>query len=133
MGIVKERHTYVTDKEGHTITTDTREYGGSVSIRESIKLGVIAMPKLKESRLKLFSEEEIKEMGYESEENLKRDSRSRRQQGPSGYSPRPAAKDFAGDHINIAMEEPGDDMGKLKAFALCEARRRFHEVDIPET
>ena len=84
MGIVKERHTYVTDKEGHTITTDTREYGGSVSIRESIKLGVIAMPKLKESRLKLFSEEEIKEMGYESEENLKRDSRSRRQQGPSG-------------------------------------------------
>ena len=69
--IVKERHTYVTDIEGHTITTDTREYGGPVSIRESIRLGVIAMPELKESRLKLFSEEEIKEMGYDSEENLR--------------------------------------------------------------
>jgi len=66
--IVKEKHTYVIDKEGHTITTDTTEYGGPVSIKESIRLGVIAMPKSKEARLKLFSEEELKEMGYDSEE-----------------------------------------------------------------
>jgi hypothetical protein len=39
---------------------------------------------------------------------------------------------WAGDHINIAMEEPGEDMEKLKAFALREARRRFPAVDIPE-
>ncbi len=43
------------------------------------------------------------------------------------------ADNWAGDHINIAMEEPGEDMEKLKAFALSEARRRFPEVDIPET
>nr|DAP50885.1 MAG TPA: hypothetical protein [Caudoviricetes sp.] len=42
------------------------------------------------------------------------------------------ADNWAGDHINIAMEEPGDDMEKLKAFALREARRRFPAVDIPE-
>jgi len=66
--IVKEKHTYIIDKEGHTITTDTTEYGDPVSIQESIRLGVIAMPKSKEARLKLFSEEELKEMGYDSEE-----------------------------------------------------------------
>ena len=27
------------------------------------------------------------------------------------------ADNWAGDHINIAMEEPGEDMVKLKAFA----------------
>lgn len=43
------------------------------------------------------------------------------------------ADNWAGDHINIAMEEPGEDMEKLKAFALSEARRRFPEADIPET
>ena len=42
------------------------------------------------------------------------------------------ADNWAGDHINIAMEEPGDDMEKLKAFALREARRRFPAVEIPE-
>jgi len=42
------------------------------------------------------------------------------------------ADNWAGDHINIAMEEPGDDMEKLKAFALREARRRFPAVGIPE-
>ena len=66
--IVKEKHTYIIDKEGNTITTDTTEYGDPVSIQESIRLGVIAMPKSKETRLKLFSEEELKEMGYDSEE-----------------------------------------------------------------
>lgn len=42
------------------------------------------------------------------------------------------ADNWAGDHINIAMEEPGEDMEKLKAFALREARRRFPAVEIPE-
>ena len=42
------------------------------------------------------------------------------------------AESWAGDHINIAMGEPGDDMEKLKAFALREVRRRFPEVEIPE-
>ena len=42
------------------------------------------------------------------------------------------ADNWAGDHINIALEEPGDDMEKLKAFALREARRRFPAVEIPE-
>ena len=42
------------------------------------------------------------------------------------------ADSWAGDHINIALEEPGDDMKKLKAFALREARRRFPAVDIPD-
>ena len=42
------------------------------------------------------------------------------------------ADNWAGDHINIALEEPGDDMEKLKAFSLREARRRFPAVDIPE-
>ena len=42
------------------------------------------------------------------------------------------ADNWAGDHINIALEEPGEDMEKMKAFALREARRRFPEVDIPE-
>jgi len=42
------------------------------------------------------------------------------------------ADNWAGDHINIAMEEPGEDMDKLKAFALREARRRFPAVEIPE-
>lgn len=42
------------------------------------------------------------------------------------------ADNWAGDHINNAMEEPGEDMEKLKAFALREARRRFPAVKIPE-
>ena len=42
------------------------------------------------------------------------------------------ADNWAGDHINIAMEEPGYDMEKLKAFAIREARRRFPAVEIPE-
>lgn len=42
------------------------------------------------------------------------------------------AGNWAGDHINIALEEPGEDMEELKAFALREARRRFPEVEIPE-
>lgn len=42
------------------------------------------------------------------------------------------ADNWAGDHINIALEEPGYDMEKLKAFALREARRRFPAVEIPE-
>ena len=42
------------------------------------------------------------------------------------------ADNWAGDHINIAMEKPGEDMEKLKAFALREARRQFPAVEIPE-
>lgn len=37
-----------------------------------------------------------------------------------------------GSHISIALSESGDDMEKLKAFALREARRRFPAVEIPE-
>ena len=43
------------------------------------------------------------------------------------------ADNWAGEHINIAMEEPGEDMEKLKLFALQETRRRFPAVEIPET
>ena len=42
------------------------------------------------------------------------------------------ADNWAGDHISIALCESSDDMEKLKAFALREARRHFPEVDIPE-
>ena len=42
------------------------------------------------------------------------------------------ADNWAGDHINLALEEPGEDMEKLKSFALREVRRRFPEVEIPE-
>ena len=42
------------------------------------------------------------------------------------------AYNWAGNHINIALEEPGEDMEKLKAFALREARRHFPAVEIPE-
>ncbi len=42
------------------------------------------------------------------------------------------ADNWAGDHINIALEEPGENMEKLRAFALQEARHRFPEVEIPE-
>ena len=42
------------------------------------------------------------------------------------------ADSWAGDHINIALEEPSEDMEKLKAFALREARRHFPAVDIHE-
>lgn len=37
-----------------------------------------------------------------------------------------------GSHISIALSKPCDNMDKLKAFALREARRRFPEVEIPE-
>lgn len=66
--IKREKHTYVIDEEGHTITTDIREYGKTETIQEAIRRGNIAMPKSKEEQLKLFSETELKEMGYDIEE-----------------------------------------------------------------
>lgn len=42
------------------------------------------------------------------------------------------ADSWDGSHISIAQCEPGEDMEKLKAFALREARRRFPAVEIPE-
>lgn len=64
--IIKEKHTYVIDKEGHTITTDTREYGDSIPKKEAIRRGLIKVSRA--SMQKIFSEAELKEMGYDSEE-----------------------------------------------------------------
>lgn len=66
--IKREKHTYIIDEEGHTITTDISEYSKPVPIQDAIRKGIIAMPKTKEERLKLFSETELKEMGYDIEE-----------------------------------------------------------------
>lgn len=67
--VVNEKKTWETD-EG-TITTDTTFIGKSESLREAIRRGNIAMPRMREARLKLFSESELKEMGYDiEEENL---------------------------------------------------------------
>lgn len=67
--VINEKKTWETD-EG-TITTDTTFIGKSESLREAIRRGNIAMPKMREVRLKLFSESELKEMGYDiEEENL---------------------------------------------------------------
>ena len=64
--IVKEKHTYVIDKEGHTITTDTREYGSSIPKKEAIRRGLIRVSR--KSMQKIFSETELREMGYDIEE-----------------------------------------------------------------
>jgi len=67
--VINEKKTWETD-EG-TITTDTTFIGKSESLREAIRRGNIAMPRTREVRLKLFSESELKEMGYDiEEENL---------------------------------------------------------------
>ena len=67
--VINEKKTWETD-EG-TITTDTTFIGKSESLREAIRRGNIAMPRMREVRLKLFSESELKEMGYDiEEENL---------------------------------------------------------------
>lgn len=61
-----EKKTWETD-EG-TITTDKTFVGKRESIREAIRRGNLRMPNTKEARLKLFSEAELKEMGYDTEE-----------------------------------------------------------------
>ncbi len=67
--VINEKKTWETD-EG-TITTDTTFIGKSESLREAIRRGNIAMPRMREVRLKLFSESELKEIGYDiEEENL---------------------------------------------------------------
>lgn len=66
--IIKEKHTYVIDEEGHTITTVEREYGNSMSVKKAIQMGIIAMPNDHKERLRLFSKSELKELGYDSEE-----------------------------------------------------------------
>lgn len=68
---IYEKRTWEVDGKGTTVTTERLERGKSMSPREAIKMGILAMPKSKEARLKLFSESELEEMGYgDKEEDL---------------------------------------------------------------
>ncbi len=66
--VINKKRTWEIDDKGSIITTDKTFIGKSESLREAIRRGNLAMPKTKEARLKLFSESELKEMGYDNQE-----------------------------------------------------------------
>ena len=66
--VINEKKVWEIDDKGTTITTDKTFIGKTESLQEAIRRGNLAMPKTKEARLKLFSESELKEMGYDSDE-----------------------------------------------------------------
>lgn len=64
--IVREKHTYVIDEKGNTITTDVSEYGNPISKKDAIRRGLIRVSK--REMQKTFSKSELEEMGYDIEE-----------------------------------------------------------------
>lgn len=64
--VIYEKKSWETDDV--LITTDKTFVGKTEALKEAIRRGNVAMPKAKEARLKLFSEFELKEMGYDTKE-----------------------------------------------------------------
>ena len=63
---IYEKRTWVVDKEGHTVTTNRVECGNPIPKRTAIQRGLVKVSQ--EEMQKLFSEEELKEMGYDTKE-----------------------------------------------------------------